>query len=158
MEIEITSGTVEIDTDEIRYLIEDDILAQVNDMVDYDDIRMAIEDEILAQVNDYVDFDGNIGLYNRTHELDFDEIRYNIEDEILSNVDEYIDYDEIMSRVNDEMFEINQDRMHNLEQSVAILRDDIKNHHVVIDDLFEQLREARMSVWSRIVRYVRSWF
>ena len=127
-------------------------------MVDYDDIRMAIEDDILNQVNDFVNFDDAIDLYHRTDELDFDEIRYNIEDEILSQVDENIDYDEIMSRVNDEMFEENENRMNNLEQLVELMRNDIKIHHEVIDDLFEQLREARMSVWSRIVRYVKSWF
>jgi predicted transcriptional regulator len=165
MEVEITSGTVEIDTDEIRYAIEDDILSQVNDYVEMDDIRYAIEDDILNQVTDHIDYDevaANIDFFYRTHELDFDEIRENVEDDILSNVDEHLDYDEIMSRVNDEMFEENEARFSDLKGVISAYDIHIKEQHDLIMELMRELdllqMEVKMSVWSRIVRYVRSWF
>ena len=137
--------------------IEGDILYQVPDYVDYDNIKFHIEEEILSQVNDHVDFEG-VDLYHRTDELDMDEIRWSIENDILSNVDEHIDYDEIMSRVNDEMFEENENRMNNIEESLELMRNSIKTHQAILENLYKELEEARMSVWSRIVRYVRGWF
>ena len=56
------SEYLDIDTDEIRYEIEDDILYQVGDYLDYDDIRERIEDDIIDNmwsgfsITDYIDF------------------------------------------------------------------------------------------------------
>ena len=56
------SEYLDIDTDDIRYEIEDDILYQVGDYLDYDDIRERIEDDIIDNmwsgfsITDHIDF------------------------------------------------------------------------------------------------------
>ena len=56
------SEYLDIDTDDIRYEIEDDILYQVGDYLDYDDIRERIEEDIIDNmwssfsITDYIDF------------------------------------------------------------------------------------------------------
>ena len=56
------SEYLDIDTDDIRYEIEDDILYQVGDYLDYDDIRERIEDDIIDNMwsgfsfSDHIDF------------------------------------------------------------------------------------------------------
>ena len=56
------SEYLDIDTADIRYEIEDDILYQVGDYLDYDDIRERIEDDIIDNmwsgfsITDHIDF------------------------------------------------------------------------------------------------------
>ena len=92
-----------IDTDDIRYEIEDDILEQVNDHLDYDTIKYNIEDDIAESLRD--EFNSNFDI---DEHLDYDEIRsimYESISEIISN------------------YEVNelQDRVEALEETVAQL-------------------------------------
>ena len=68
-----------IDTDDIRYSIEDDILGQVNDHLDYDSIRYNIEDDITESVFSGFDIDDHID-YNIIKEgLEYDELEERVE-------------------------------------------------------------------------------
>lgn len=52
----IDINDLDIDYDDIRYNIEDDIFYQINDHIDTDTIRYEIEDDILSQVDEHIDF------------------------------------------------------------------------------------------------------
>ena len=82
-----------IDTCDIRYDIEDDILEQVNDHLDYDSIKYNIEDDIIESVEESV-------------RCNFD-------------IDDHIDYDDIKS--NCEIDEL-EDRVEALESQVEALQ------------------------------------
>ena len=77
-----------IDTDDIRYSIEDDILEQVNDHLDYDTIRYNIEDEIVDTCWSNFDidniFDLSVSIYDTIKEgLEYDELEDRVE--VLEN-------------------------------------------------------------------------
>ena len=78
-----------IDTDDIRYEIEDDILEQVNDHLDYDTIKYNIEDDVVDSVWSNFDIDEH---------LDYDEIR-SIMHESISEIISNYEINELQDRV-----------------------------------------------------------
>ena len=165
MEAEITNGTIEIDTDEIRYEIEDDILSQVNDYVDTDNIRYEIEDDILSQVHDHLDtdtlfeyVDDHVDFYHNTHQLDFDEIRENIEGDMMCSIHDYLDYDMIIPKLNRRQIPELMVKIAGMENEINSLIFVLEQQQEMMKKVMSQIEELQMSVWSRIVRYVRSWF
>ena len=88
------SEYLDIDTDEIRYEIEDDILYQVGDYLDYDDIRERIEDDII---------DNMWGGFSITDHIDFNDIKndcgvYELEESVEALVETVAQLELVLSQ------------------------------------------------------------
>lgn len=171
MEIEIENGTIEIDEESLiegvlnSGRLNDEIDYVLNNRLDYDDIRQNIEYDILSNVHDHIDTEtlfvnvsDHVDFYYNTGQLDFDEIREMIEDDILAGIEMYLDYDSILQ-------EINRRQIPELMETIGVLNDEVRRleivqgeQHRMMLEVMSRIEELEMSVWSRIVRYVRSWF
>ena len=68
-----------IDTCDIRYEIEDEILEQVNDHLDYDTIKYNIEDDITESVFSGFDIDDHIDYDTIKEGLEYDDLEERVE-------------------------------------------------------------------------------
>lgn len=68
-----------IDTDDIRYSIEDEILEQVNDHLDYDTIKYNIEDDIVDSCWSNFDIDDILDYDIIKESLEYDELQERVE-------------------------------------------------------------------------------